>query len=37
MVAARGREIIDVPLAGVARVRPVPEELVRVAEVFFDR
>jgi 6-phosphofructokinase 1 len=37
MVAARGPEIVDVPLAGVTSLRPVPEELVRVAEVFFDR
>jgi len=36
MVAARGTDIVDVPLAGVAKVRPVPEELYRVAEVFFD-
>jgi ATP-dependent phosphofructokinase / diphosphate-dependent phosphofructokinase len=36
MVAARGSEIVDVPLADVAKVRPVPEELYRVAEVFFD-
>lgn len=36
MVAARGAEIVDVPLAEAAKVRPVPEELYRVAEVFFE-
>jgi 6-phosphofructokinase 1 len=36
MVALRGAEIVDVPLAEAAKVRPVPEELYRVAEVFFD-
>ena len=35
MVAARGPEIVDIPLADAAKVRPVPEELYRVAEVFF--
>jgi 6-phosphofructokinase 1 len=36
MVALRGAEIVEVPLAEAAKVRPVPEELYRVAEVFFD-
>lgn len=36
MVALRGTEIVDVPLTEAAKVRPVPEELYRVAEVFFD-
>jgi 6-phosphofructokinase 1 len=35
MVAARGAEIVDIPLAEAAKVRPVPEELLHVAEVFF--
>ncbi|HZD18677.1 MAG TPA: ATP-dependent 6-phosphofructokinase [Actinomycetota bacterium] len=35
MVAARGSAIVDVPLAEAATVRHVPEELYRVAEVFF--
>jgi 6-phosphofructokinase 1 len=35
MVAAQGTEIVDVPLADAAKVRPVPEELYRVAQVFF--
>jgi 6-phosphofructokinase 1 len=35
MVAARGTDLTDIPLAEAAKVRPVPEELVRVAEVFF--
>jgi 6-phosphofructokinase 1 len=35
MVAARGEDIVDVPLAEAAKVRPVPEELLRVAEVFY--
>jgi phosphofructokinase-like protein len=35
MVAAQGSDIVDVPLANVAKVRPVPEELYRVAETFF--
>ena len=36
MVAARGAEIVDIPLAEAAKVRPVPEDLYRVAEVFFE-
>jgi 6-phosphofructokinase 1 len=36
MVAIRGNEVTDVPLAEAAKVRPVPEELYRVAEVFFE-
>jgi 6-phosphofructokinase 1 len=36
MVALRGGEITSVPLAEAAKVRPVPEELVAVAEVFFE-
>jgi 6-phosphofructokinase 1 len=36
MVAIRGNEVTDVPLADAAKVRPVPEELYRVAEVFFE-
>ena len=35
MVAARGDDIVDVPLAEATKVRPVPEELLRVAEVFY--
>jgi ATP-dependent phosphofructokinase / diphosphate-dependent phosphofructokinase len=35
MVGLRGTEILDVPLADVAKVRPVPAELYRVAEAFF--
>jgi 6-phosphofructokinase 1 len=35
MVALRGDEIASVPLAAAAKVRPVPEELFAVAEVFF--
>jgi len=35
MVAVRGNEIVDVPLEEAAKVRPVPEELYRVAEIFF--
>jgi 6-phosphofructokinase 1 len=35
MVALRGGQIVDVPLTDAAKVRPVPEELCRVAEVFF--
>jgi 6-phosphofructokinase 1 len=35
MVAARGGDIVDIPLGDAAKVRPVPEELLRVAEVFF--
>jgi ATP-dependent phosphofructokinase / diphosphate-dependent phosphofructokinase len=37
MVALRGAEIVSVPLAEVATVRPLPEELYRVAEAFFDQ
>ncbi|HET7235912.1 MAG TPA: ATP-dependent 6-phosphofructokinase [Actinomycetota bacterium] len=36
MVALRGGEIGSVPLADAAKVRPVPEELYGVAEVFFE-
>jgi 6-phosphofructokinase 1 len=36
MVAMRGSDLTDVPLAEAAKGRPVPEELYRVAEVFFD-
>ncbi len=36
MVAVQGSQITDVPLADAAKVRPVPEELFRVAEVFFE-
>ena len=36
MVALRGGEIGNVPLADAAKVRPVPEELYAVAEVFFE-
>jgi 6-phosphofructokinase 1 len=35
MVALEGSEIVDVALADAAKVRPVPEELYRVAEIFF--
>jgi 6-phosphofructokinase 1 len=35
MVAAQGGDIVDIPLGDAAKVRPVPEELLRVAEVFF--
>jgi 6-phosphofructokinase 1 len=35
MVALQGSEIADVPLADAAKVRPVPEELYRVAEIFY--
>jgi 6-phosphofructokinase 1 len=35
MVAAQGGDIVDVALADAAKVRPVPEELLRVAEVFY--
>jgi 6-phosphofructokinase 1 len=35
MVALRGTEITDVALADAAKVRPVPEEVYRVAEIFF--
>jgi phosphofructokinase-like protein len=36
MVAVRGPDIADVPLAEAAKGRPVPEELYRVAATFFD-
>ena len=36
MVAARGGRVVDVALAEAAKVRSVPEELYRVAEVFFN-
>jgi 6-phosphofructokinase 1 len=36
MVALRGGDVTSVPLAEAAKVRPVPEELVAVAEVFFE-
>ncbi len=36
MVAVRGSEVVDVDLSEAAKIRPVPEELFRVAEVFFD-
>ena len=36
MVALQGTEVTDVPLAEAAKGRNVPEELYRVAEVFFD-
>jgi len=35
MVGASGGDIVDVALADAAKVRPVPEELCRVAEVFY--
>jgi 6-phosphofructokinase 1 len=35
MVAARGGEIVDIPIAEAAKARPVPDELLRVAEVFY--
>jgi 6-phosphofructokinase 1 len=35
MVAAQGADIVDIALSEAAKVRPVPEELLRVAEVFF--
>jgi 6-phosphofructokinase 1 len=35
MVAARGGDIVDIPIAEAAKVRPVPDELLRVAEVFY--
>ncbi len=37
MVGIRGGAIADAPLGEAARLRTVPEELYRVAEVFFDR
>jgi phosphofructokinase-like protein len=36
MVALQGGAIVEVPLAEAAKTRPVPEELYRVAAVFFD-
>ncbi len=36
MVAVRGGDVRDVPLVDATRTRAVPEELYRVAEVFFD-
>jgi ATP-dependent phosphofructokinase / diphosphate-dependent phosphofructokinase len=36
MVAIRGTDLTDVPLGEAAKVRSVPEELYRVAEVFFE-
>jgi 6-phosphofructokinase 1 len=36
MVALRGTEVVEVPLTEAAKVRPVPEELYRVAQVFFE-
>jgi 6-phosphofructokinase 1 len=36
MAALRGGEVVDVPLTEAPRVRPVPDELYRVAQVFFD-
>jgi 6-phosphofructokinase 1 len=36
MVAVQGSQITDVPLTEAAKVRPVPEELYRVAQVFFE-
>jgi 6-phosphofructokinase 1 len=36
MVAIRGNETSDVPLSEAAKVRQVPEDLYRVAEVFFE-
>jgi phosphofructokinase-like protein len=36
MVAVRGSELSDVPLAEAAKGRPVPAELYRVAEAFFE-
>jgi 6-phosphofructokinase 1 len=35
MVASQGVEVVDIPLVDAAKVRPVPEELQRVAEVFY--
>ena len=35
MVALQGSDIVDVPLVDATKVRPVPEELYRVAETFF--
>jgi len=36
MAAMRGGDLTDVPLAEATKTRAVPEELYRVAEVFFD-
>jgi 6-phosphofructokinase 1 len=36
MVATQGGDLTDVPLAEATKTRAVPEELYRVAEVFFD-
>jgi 6-phosphofructokinase 1 len=36
MVAVRASDIVDVPLAEAAKVRPVPAEMYRVAEVFLE-
>jgi 6-phosphofructokinase 1 len=36
MVGSRGSDLVDVPLAEATKTRAVPEELFRVAEVFFD-
>ena len=36
MVAVRGNELTDVPLSDAAKVRQVPQELYRTAEVFFE-
>jgi len=36
MVAVHGNAMTDVPLAEAAEVRPVPEELYGIAEVFFE-
>jgi 6-phosphofructokinase 1 len=36
MAGIRGGKIVDVALADAAKVRPVPEDLYRVAEVFFN-
>jgi 6-phosphofructokinase 1 len=35
MVALRGSDVVDIPLSDAAKVRSVPEDLYRVAEVFF--
>ena len=35
MVAARGQDIVDISLQDAAKARPVPDELMQVAEVFF--
>ena len=36
MAAIRGDRIVDVALDEAAEVRPIPEDLYRVAEVFFN-